>query len=205
MASPPCGGNEQRWLPWTHRARPPTESNKVSHKIQKYSDDLTRALKTSFSETETTSVQSTTRTAPTIGTQKNRRSMTTPLTDLYANVAIHVNEDDEHRAALQLLTLVMIADYHLAASEIDEARDIVTSWRDDDFEFNDILDDAIDEALRALIDGTADDLLDDIDKSISSRVLRASLFSAARDIAEADQQVTHQENTVLAAIAARFS
>ena len=42
------------------------------------------------------------------------------LRDLYAGVAVHATEDDEHAAALELLILVMRADRKLRLDESDE-------------------------------------------------------------------------------------
>ena len=53
--------------------------------------------------------------------------------------------------------------------------------------------------------GTAIALIDDIDRRINSRVLRAALFSAARDIAHVDDAVNAEEGTILAEVAVRFS
>ena len=48
------------------------------------------------------------------------------------------------------------------------------------------------------------ELLNDIDARISSRILRSALFSAARDVAGVDDDVSPEEGTLLAAIAVRF-
>lgn len=48
------------------------------------------------------------------------------------------------------------------------------------------------------------ELLDSIDERISSRVLRRVLFSAARDLVGADENVTPEEGTLLSEIAVRF-
>jgi hypothetical protein len=47
------------------------------------------------------------------------------------------------------------------------------------------------------------ELLDDVDSRISSRVLRAALFSAAREIVGEDEQ-TENEQQLLTEIAVRF-
>ena len=48
------------------------------------------------------------------------------------------------------------------------------------------------------------ELIDDIDQRISSRVLRRALFSAAREVAGVDDDVTPEEGTILAEVAVRF-
>ena len=59
-------------------------------------------------------------------------------------------------------------------------------------------------ARRAWATGTVNELLDDIDARITSRVLRMALFSAARELAGVDDTVTPEEGTVLNEIAVRF-
>ena len=48
------------------------------------------------------------------------------------------------------------------------------------------------------------ELLDDIDRRISSRILRRALFSAAREVAGVDENVTPDEGSILADVAVRF-
>ena len=48
------------------------------------------------------------------------------------------------------------------------------------------------------------ELIDDIDQRISSRVLRRALFSAAREVAGVDADVSPEEGTILAEVAVRF-
>ena len=45
--------------------------------------------------------------------------MTDRLAELYRGVAVHATADAEHRAALELLTLVMLADDHIDDVEVD--------------------------------------------------------------------------------------
>jgi len=47
-------------------------------------------------------------------------------------------------------------------------------------------------------------MLDDIDGKITSRVLRMALFSAAREIAGVDDNISPEEGTLLADVAVRF-
>ncbi len=126
------------------------------------------------------------------------------LATLYRGVAVHATADSEHRAALQLLTLVMLADGHVENSEIDVMREISTEWRGDGFAFEDHIGESIDSVRTAIDEQRIEELLDDIDASINSRVLRSALFSAARDVAGADHEVTSEEGTILGQVAARF-
>ena len=48
------------------------------------------------------------------------------------------------------------------------------------------------------------DFLDDVDQRINSRVLRGALFSAVREVAGVDDDVTAEEGSLLAAVAVRF-
>jgi len=126
------------------------------------------------------------------------------LAALYHGVAIHATADREHRAALELLALVMLADHDVAENEVALVREISSDWRGEEFAFDDYLAPAV-EAARAAIDGgTVTEFLDHIDDEISSRVLRAALFSTARDVADVDDTVTPEEGTILAEVAVRF-
>jgi tellurite resistance protein len=58
---------------------------------------------------------------------------------------------------------------------------------------------------RALANGGTDELLDDIDRRITSTVLRHSLFAAARDVAHADDELDADEESLLVQVAARFA
>ena len=127
------------------------------------------------------------------------------LGELYRGVAVHANADLEHRAALELLALVMAADHTLDPSEIETIKDISDDWRDGDFTFDKYLGRAVERAQQAIADDEVIELVDDIDARISSRVLRRALFSAAREIADVDDEVTPEEGTLLAHIAVRFS
>ena len=59
-------------------------------------------------------------------------------------------------------------------------------------------------AREAWADDTVTELLDSIDARITSRVLRRALFSAARELVGADENVTPEEGTLLSDIAVRF-
>lgn len=125
------------------------------------------------------------------------------LADLYRGVAVHATADLEHQAALELLALVMLADDRITDDEVDLVREISTEWREDEA-FEEYLRPAIEDARRAIETERITDFLESIDGRISSRVLRSALFSAARDVAGVDRQVTPEEGTILADVAVRF-
>jgi hypothetical protein len=126
------------------------------------------------------------------------------LLELYRGVAVHANANLEHTAALELLALVMAADDKLDDSEIDAIKSISDDWRDGDFTFDKYLGPAVARAQAAIAADEIVELIDDIDSRISSRVLRRALFSAAREVAGVDDDVTPEEGTILAEIAVRF-
>lgn len=126
------------------------------------------------------------------------------LLDLYRGVAVHATADLEHTAALELLALVMASDRSLTQSEIDAIRDISDDWRDGDFTFDKYLGPAIIRAQDAIAKGEVLELMDDIDARISSRVLRRALFSAAREVAGIDDDLSPEEGSILAEVAVRF-
>ncbi len=126
------------------------------------------------------------------------------LLALYRGVAVHATADLEHTAALELLALVMAADRKLDQSEIEAIKDISDDWRDGDFTFDKYLGPAIIRAQDAITKDRVVELIEDIDARISSRVLRRALFSAAREVAGIDDDVSPEEGTILAEIAVRF-
>jgi uncharacterized tellurite resistance protein B-like protein len=126
------------------------------------------------------------------------------LQDLYQGVAVHATADLEHRAALELLALVMLADDSISDDEVEMLREISTEWRDEGTTFEQYIRPAIEEARHAIDRDRVTEFLDDIDARISSRILRAALFSAARDIAGVDDQLTPIEGSILGEIAVRF-
>lgn len=127
------------------------------------------------------------------------------LIELYRGVAVHATANLEHQAALELLALVMLADQDIADEEVALVREISTEWRDDDeFPFEEYLRPAIEEARHAISRDRVEDFLDSIDGRISSRVLRSALFSAAREVAGVDDEVSPEEGSVLSQIAVRF-
>lgn len=127
------------------------------------------------------------------------------LIDLYRGVAVHATADLEHRAALELLSLVMLADQNISDEEVTMLREISIEWRDEGATFEEYIRPAIEAARHAIERDQVEEFLDSIDARISSRVLRAALFSAARDIAGVDNDVTPDEGTILADVAVRFS
>jgi uncharacterized tellurite resistance protein B-like protein len=126
------------------------------------------------------------------------------LLELYQGVAVHATADREHIAALELLALVMAADRKLEQHEIDAIKDISDDWRDGDFTFDKYLGPAVIRAQDAITKGEVIELIDDIDARISSRVLRRALFSAARDVAGIDDELSPEEGSILAEVAVRF-
>ena len=127
------------------------------------------------------------------------------LLELYRGVAVHANADLEHAAALELLALVMAADRHLEQAEVDAIKEISDDWRDGDFTFDKYLGPAVVRAQTAISNDAIVELIDDIDGRISSRVLRRALFSAAREVAGVDDDVSPEEGSILAEVAVRFS
>jgi uncharacterized tellurite resistance protein B-like protein len=130
----------------------------------------------------------------------------TRLQDLYANVAVHATEDREHEAALELLLLVMIVDHHITPEEVDEIRNITveSGWESPTFSFDQYLGPAMAKVRAAVSADAIEAFLDSVDARISSTVLRASLFSAARDVAGIDHEIDPQEQNLLGQLAARF-
>ena len=55
------------------------------------------------------------------------------LVELYRGVAVHATADLEHRAALELLALVMLADQTIADTEVELVREISVDWRGDGY------------------------------------------------------------------------
>jgi uncharacterized tellurite resistance protein B-like protein len=126
------------------------------------------------------------------------------LAELYKGVAVHATADSEHTAALELLALVMAADNTLTAEELDTIKEIASEWREQAFTFDKYAGPAIAKAQAAIAGGQAIEMIDDIDRRISSRVLRMSLFSAAREVAGVDDDVNPAEGSILAEVAVRF-
>jgi len=122
-------------------------------------------------------------------------------------VSVHATADREHEAAVELLLLVMMADQHISEAEIEEIRHISedSGWETDTFSFDQYLGLATSKVREAITDDTVEELLDSIDQRVSNTVLRAALFSAARDVAGADHDVDDVEEGLLGQIAARFA
>ena len=126
------------------------------------------------------------------------------LTELYQGVAVHATADREHMAALELLAVVMLADSHLSDDELGVLRELTEDWRGTAFSVEQYLGQAMATARKAWATDTVNDLLDSIDARITSRVLRMALFSAARELVGADEEVSPEESTLLGEIAVRF-
>jgi uncharacterized tellurite resistance protein B-like protein len=126
------------------------------------------------------------------------------LEDLYRGVAVHATADLEHMAALELLALVMLSDDNISDDEIALVREISTEWRREGATFEQYIRPAIEAARHAIERNEIESFLDAIHERISSRVLRSALFSAARDVAGVDDEVTPEEGTILAEVAVRF-
>lgn len=128
------------------------------------------------------------------------------LKDLYSHISVHATADREHEAAIELLLLVMMADRHISTDEVDEIRNISddSGWETDTFSFDHYIGPASAKVRTALGAHEVEALLDDIDHRVASTVLRAALFSAARDVAGADHRVDLDEESLLGQIAARF-
>jgi uncharacterized tellurite resistance protein B-like protein len=128
------------------------------------------------------------------------------LLDLYSHVSVHATADLEHEAAIELLLLVMTSDRHISQDEIDEIRNISddSGWETDTFSFDQYLGEAMSKVRNAQSTRGVEELLDDIDSRLSNHLLRAALFSAARDVAGADHEIVAEEASLLGQIAARF-
>lgn len=129
------------------------------------------------------------------------------LRDLYSNVSVHATADREHEAVVELLLLVMVADHHISSEEIDMIREITvdSGWESATFSFDQYVGQAMAKVRAATEAGTVDELLDDIDARVASTVLRQSLFSAAREVADVDHELDAEEETLLGQLAARFA
>lgn len=126
------------------------------------------------------------------------------LDELYEGVAVHATADREHKAALELLALVMLADSHVDDAEMDVLRELTEDWRGAAFSFEQYLGPATAKAREAFQSDRVEDMLDDIDVRITSRVLRKALFSAAREIVGIDDDVSPEEGSILSGVAVRF-
>jgi uncharacterized tellurite resistance protein B-like protein len=128
------------------------------------------------------------------------------LRTLYSHLSVHATADLEHEAAVELLLLVMLSDHHVSDDEIDEIRHISddSGWETDTFSFDQYLGTAMAKVRTAMEDDKVEAILDDIDGRVSNHLLRAALFSAARDVAGVDHNMVPEEVTLLGQIAARF-
>lgn len=128
------------------------------------------------------------------------------IRDLYSHVSVHATADREHEAVIELLLLVMVADRHISADELDEIRTISddSGWESSTFSFDQYLGQAMAKVRAAVAEHSTAALLDDIDERIASMVLRQSLFSAARDVAGIDHDLAPEEESLLGQVAVRF-
>jgi uncharacterized tellurite resistance protein B-like protein len=129
------------------------------------------------------------------------------LRTLYSHVSVHATADLEHEAAVELLLLVMLSDHHVSDEELEEIRNISddSGWETDTFSFDQYLGTAMAKVRSAMEDHKVEALLDDIDARVSNHLLRAALFSAARDVAGVDHTIVPEEASLLGQIAARFA
>ena len=129
------------------------------------------------------------------------------LRTLYSHVSVHATADREHEAAVELLLLVMLSDHHVSDEEVEEIRHISddSGWETDTFSFDQYLGTAMAKVRAAMEDHEVEALLDDIDGRVSNHLLRAALFSAARDVAGVDHHIVPEEASLLGQIAARFA
>lgn len=127
------------------------------------------------------------------------------LAELYRGVAVHATADREHMAALELLAFVMLADEKIGDGEIDVLRELTEDWRGAAFSFEQYLGPAVARARQAHREAATTEFLDDVDRRITSRVLRKALFSAAKQLSGVDGEITADEHALLADIAVRFA
>ncbi len=128
------------------------------------------------------------------------------LRDLYTHLSVHATADLEHEAAVELLLLVMTSDRHISPDELEEIRLISdeSGWESETFSFDQYLGSAMAKVRAAQTDDAIEALLDDIDARVANHLLRAALFSAARDVAGVDHEIVPEEQSLLGQIAARF-
>jgi uncharacterized tellurite resistance protein B-like protein len=128
------------------------------------------------------------------------------LIDLYSHVSVHATADLEHEAAIDLLLLVMTSDHHISDAELEEIRSISedSGWETATFSFDQYLGEAMAKVRAAVSNHQEEELLADIDDRVSNHLLRAALFSAARDVAGVDHDIDPAEQSLLGQIAARF-
>jgi uncharacterized tellurite resistance protein B-like protein len=130
------------------------------------------------------------------------------LEELFRHVSVGATADREYEAVIELLLLVMMIDGRVSSDEMDEIRAITEDqgMETDTFSFEQHLGEASAKVRAALAqDNGVAALLDDISSRVSSRVLRASMLAAARDVAAADERLEAGESELLAQVAARFA
>ena len=111
------------------------------------------------------------------------------LLDLYSHVSVHATADLEHEAAVELLLLVMTSDHHISEAEIDEIRHISedSGWETDTFSFDQYLGSGDGQGAPGAVHARPSTRCSTTSTPASSNhLLRAALFSAARDVAGVD-------------------
>ncbi len=133
--------------------------------------------------------------------------MSLQLKDLYTHVSVHATADREHEAVIDLLALVMVSDQTISIAEVDQIREIsdTQGFASDTFSFDRYLGSSLAKVRAAISDDSIDSLLEDIDARITNSVLRHSVFSAARDVANVDHDIDPAEESLLGQVAARFA
>lgn len=129
------------------------------------------------------------------------------LKRLYRGVAVHATAAEEHEAALSLLLLMMISDRKLRLDEQDEIEAFIadSDWASDTFDIGSRFGNAMARARNAVQSAAGiDALLDEVDETIASRILRSELYAACKSVAEADHETAPEEASLLAKIEALF-
>jgi uncharacterized tellurite resistance protein B-like protein len=129
------------------------------------------------------------------------------LRDLYRHVSVHATADQEHEAVVELLLLVMVVDRHITGEEVEAIRNISddSGWETSTFSFDQYVGPAMAKVRAATANGDIETLLDDIDRRVTSSLLRQSMFSAAREVAGVDHAIDNEEESLLGQVAARFA
>ena len=99
----------------------------------------------------------------------------------------------------------MLADHHIGDDELGVLKELTEDWRGTAFSVDQYLGQAVATARSAWAHDTVTELLDSIDARITSSVLRQSLFSAAREVADVDHELDSEEESLLGQLAARFA
>jgi uncharacterized tellurite resistance protein B-like protein len=117
-------------------------------------------------------------------------------------------DDAEHEAVIELLLLVMYADRQIRIAETDEIAAFTERhhWESPTFSFGQVLGPATAKVRRALDSVlTTNELIADIDRRIIHAPLRAETIEACRAVAQADGDITPDEQRLLDKITARLT